>query len=157
MVKSNNTQVTISAAMLNCLKQTLFTQTNGVDLTPIVEDLGGEDITAIAVALAYKGIKPEIDTTTRFDTEYRDTYAKYEFKSYSVIKDLVLISKTYCTWNSETHTWSNDRSQDMEIQLSRWLNMSTSEEDIKNKIVPASKSDGVGEASKTVLRVSPKN
>ena len=102
-------------------------------------------------------IKPEIDTTTRFDTEYRDTYAKYEFKSYSVIKDLVLISKTYYTWDSNTHTWSNDRSQDMEIQLSRWLNMSTSEEDIKNKIVPDSKPDGVGEASKTVLRVEPKN
>ena len=157
MVKSNNTQVTISAAMLNCLKQTLFSQTDGVDLSPIVEDLGGEDVTAIAVALAYKGIKPEIDTTTRFDTEYRDTYAKYEFKSYSVIKDLVLISKTYYTWDSNTHTWSNDRSQDMEIQLSRWLNMSTSEEDIKNKIVPDSKPDGVGEASKTVLRVEPKN
>jgi hypothetical protein len=139
MVKSNNTQVTISAAMLNCFKQVLFSQTNGVDLSPIVEDLGGEDITAVAVALAYKGIKPEIDTTTRFDTEYRGTYAKYEFKSYSVIKDLVLISKTYFTWEDNTHTWSSDSSQDMEIQLSRWLNMSTSEEDIKTKILAGCK------------------
>jgi hypothetical protein len=92
-------------------------------------------MTSVAVALAYKGIKPEIDTAPRFDTEYMDTYAKYEFKSYSIIKDLVLVNKIYFTWNNDTHTWSNDRSQDMEIQLSRWLNMSTSEEDIKAKIL----------------------
>lgn len=155
MVKSNNTQVTISAAMLNCLKQVLFSQTNGVDLSPIVEDLGGADTTAIAVALAYKGIKPEIDTTTRFDIEYRDTYSKQEFNSYSVIKDVVLVTKTYFTWNNDTHTWNNARSQDMEISLYNWLNKSTSEEDVKDKIL--ANYNPVGKESKTVLRVEPKN
>jgi hypothetical protein len=135
MVKSNNTQVTISAAMLNCFKQVLFSQTNGVDLSPIVEDLGGEDMTAVAVALAYKGIKPEIDTAPRFDTEYMDTYAKYEFKSYSVIKDLVLVNKVHFTLNNDTHTWIKDHSRDIEIPLSTWLNTPTSEEDIKAKIL----------------------
>jgi len=154
MVKSNNSSVTISAAMLNCLKQVLFSQTNGVDLTPIVEDLGGDDTTAIAVALAYKGIKPEIDTTTRFEYEYRDTYSKQEFKSYSVIKDAVIINKTYFSWDNATHKWNKAQSHDISITLYNWLNKSTSEEDVKSKIL--ANYNPVGEASKTVLRVSPK-
>lgn len=161
MVKSNNTQVTISAAMLNCLKQVLLSNTDGVNLTPIVEDLGGEDMTAIAVALAYKGIKPEIDTSTRFATEYRDTYAKYEFKSYSVIKDAVMVRKTLITWNEGTKHWDFDESpREIPISLYKWLTMATSAEKYMSEILaryPDVKEQHVGEASHTVLRVEPKN
>lgn len=154
MVKANNTQVTISAAMLNCIKQLILSKTDGVDLTPIVEDLGGEDTTAIAVALAYKGIKPEIDTNTRFAAEYSDTYAKYRFKSYSVIKDTVLVSKTLITWNKETRHWDFSEEREISITLYRWLTMSTSPEKCTAEI---SKNLGIEKESKTVLRVEPKN
>lgn len=130
MVKSNDqSSIRISAALLNCLKQAIFSQTNGVDLSPIVEDLGGEDLTAIAVALAYKGIKPEIDDAPRFAIEYSDTYSRYLFKSYSVIKDLVLVSKQLITWNEETKHWDfSDNPREIEIPLYKWLSMSTSAE-----------------------------
>lgn len=136
MVKSNNDpKVTISAAMLNCLKQLIFSQTGGVDLSPIVEDLGGGDQTAIAVALAYKGIKPEIDTATRFD--YNCTfYNKYEFVSYSVILDAVTVTKTYISYNKETKQWDTDNRQykNLTFSLDRWLDASTSEEDCRTRV-----------------------
>lgn len=135
MVKSNNTQVTISAAMLNCLKQVLFSQTNGVDLSPIVEDLGGNDKTAIAVALAYKGIKPEIDTAPRFDYT-GSCYTRYEFVSYSIIMDAVTVSKTYFSYNKETKQWDPDHynNNNQVFSLDRWLTMSTSEAECIAKV-----------------------
>lgn len=151
---SNNTKFTINAAMANCIKQLVFSQTNGVDLTPIVEDLGGSDMTAIAVALAYKGIKPEIDTATRFEPEYGKTYAMYEFKSYSVIMDTVLVSKTCITWNKYDNKWESSHPQEISLLLSRWLDMPTSKEDCIAKICPEVKT--VGEESHTVLRKTPK-
>lgn len=136
MVKSNNNpKVTISAAMLNCLKQVLFSQTHGIDLSPIVEDLGGNDKTAIAVALAYKGIKPEIDTTTRFG--YNGAfYTKYEFVSYSIILDTVIVASTYISYNKETKQWDTDSKQyrDLTFNLDRWLDTSTSEEDCRTRV-----------------------
>ena len=155
MVKSNNTQVTISAAMLNCLKQVLFSQTNGVDLSPIVEDLGGDDKTAIAVALAYKGIKPEIDDAPRFDYYGSNSYVKYECVSYSIIRDCVTVKETCITLDKETQLWRKEtRSYQSTIGLSRWLSLSTSEKDCIDKV--RAYLNPVGKESKTVLRVSPK-
>jgi hypothetical protein len=153
--------VRISTAMLNCLKQVLYSQTNGVDLSPIVEDLGGDDTMAIAVALAYKGIKPEIDTTTRFDY-YCNSYEQYEFVSYSLIKNMVTAKRCVYTFNQNTVQWETKQLNDTCFNLDRWLVMSTSEETCRHRVKQyirnktTSKSDGVGEASKTVLRVSPK-
>ena len=155
MVKSNNTQVTISAAMLNCLKQVLFSQTNGVDLSPIVEDLGGDDKTAIAVALAYKGIKPEIDAAPRFDYFSTNYYHAYKLESYSIIRDSVTVSDTCHTFNKETQLWEKHTYSQCVMNLSRWLNLSTSEEECRDKV--RAYVNPVGKESKTVLRVSPKN
>lgn len=135
MVKSNNTQVTISAAMLNCLKQVLFSKTNGVDLSPIVEDLGGNDATAIAVALAYKGVKPEIDDATRFDS-CDSYYYQYEFISYSIIRDVVIAAPTRISFNAETQLWERIRKDYYAtFSLSRWFDMLTSEQDAKDKVL----------------------
>lgn len=153
--------VRISTAMLNCLKQYILSATNGVDLTPIVEDLGGDDMTAIAVALAYKGIKPEIDDAPRFDY-YCNSYAQYEFISYSIIKNMVAAKRTVYTFNQNKEQWETKQLNDTCFDLDRWLVMSTSEAECRLKVKQyirnktTSKLDGVGEASKTVLRVSPK-
>jgi len=153
--------VRISTAMLNCLKQVLYSQTNGVDLSPIVEDLGGDDMMAIAVALAYKGIKPEIDDAPRFDY-YCNSYEQYEFVSYSLIKNMVAAKRTLYTFNQNTEQWETKQLNDTCFNLDRWLTTSTSEAECRLKVKQyirnktTSKSDGVGEASKTVLRVSPK-
>lgn len=135
MVKSNNTQITISAAMLNCLKQIVFSQTDGVDLTHIVEDLGGADTVAIAVALAYKGIKPEIDTTTRFDF-CGSYYYQYEFASYSILRDTVTAIPTHISFNAETQQWEKKRKDyDATFSLSHWFDMLTSEKDVKDRVI----------------------
>ena len=158
----DQSSVRISAAMLNCLKQVLFSQTNGVDLSPIVEDLGGDDMTAIAVALAYKGIKPEIDDAPRFD-QYCNHYDQYEFVSYSIIKNMVTVNCYTHTFNKDTEQWDTKQIRSTYMNLDRWLAMSTSEAECRLKvkqylrIETTSKPDGVGEASKTVLRVSPKD
>lgn len=152
--------VRISTAMLNCLKQYILSTTNGVDLTPIVEDLGGDDMMAIAVALAYKGIKPEIDDAPRFDY-YCNSYEQYEFVSYSIIKNMVEAKRCVHTFNKNTEQWETKQLRNTCFNLDRWLVMSTSEAECRLKVKQyirdtTSKSDGVGEASKTVLRVSPK-
>lgn len=135
MVKSNNPQITISAAMLNCLKQALFSQTNGVDLSPIVEDLGGDDKTAIAVALAYKGIKPEVDDAPRFDF-CGSYYYQYEFVSYSIIRDVVIAVPTHISFNAETQQWEKKRKDyDATFSLSHWFDMPTSEKDAKDRVI----------------------
>ena len=96
MARSNkSTFVKIQSTTLNALKQMLFSSEGGVDLTPIVKDLAvgsnSEDLTAINVALAYKGVKPEIDTTPRFDDvwEHRGTFHRYDVEDYSLIRDIV--------------------------------------------------------------------
>lgn len=154
MVKSN---ITISVAMANCIKQLVFSQTRGVDLTPIVEDIEGDDMTAVAVALAYKGIKPEVDTTTRFRFGYQNTYYKNEFVHYSLIKDMVTYKQTRITWNTKTNHWDEDVIPvPIYVSLAGWLEMTTSEEDCIAKC-PDVKEQHVGEESRTVLRVEPKN
>lgn len=157
MVKSNNNQITISVAMANCIKQLIFSETKGVNLTPIVEDIEGDDMTAVAVALAYKGIKPEIDTTTRFEFSYQNTYYKNEFVHYSLIKDMVTHKQTRITWNTKTNHWDEYViPTPVYTSLASWLKMTTSEEDCIAKC-PDVKDSNVGEESHTVLRVSPKD
>jgi hypothetical protein len=120
--------VTISTALLNCLKQVLYSETEGVDLSHIVEDLGGDDRMAIAVALAYKGIKPEIDDAPRFSYCGTNFYIKFEFVSYSIIMDCVTVSETCITLDKETQLWKKEpRQHQSTIGLSHWLSMATSE------------------------------
>jgi hypothetical protein len=47
-----------------------------------------KDLMAINVALTYKEMKPEIDTSIRFDSDYRIVKC-YEFVSYSLILGVV--------------------------------------------------------------------
>jgi hypothetical protein len=127
--------VTISIAMLNCLKQVLYSETEGVDLSHIVEDLDGDDRMAIAVALAYKGIKPEIDDAPRFNYFGANSYIRFECVSYSIIRDCVTVCETCFTLDKETQLWMKEpRSRTRTIGLSHWLCMGTSEAYCRNKV-----------------------
>jgi hypothetical protein len=132
---NDQSSVTISIAMLNCLKQVLYSKTEGVDLSPIVEDLGGDDRMAIAVALAYKGIKPEIDDAPRFTYYGANSYVRFECVSYSIIMDCVTVSETCFTLDKETQLWKKEpRTHQSTIGLPHWLGMTTSEEYCRNKV-----------------------
>jgi hypothetical protein len=93
--KQNQGMVQIPSTTLNALKGLLFTKTgNGVDLTGIIEDLGGDDLVAINVALVYNKIVPEIDTTIRWEHHYRNQIYRYEFVHYSLLLDRVTCKRT---------------------------------------------------------------
>ena len=96
-MKNLNSTINVPVSTLNAIKSLLFSEEQGgVDLSLIVEDLttGNEnkDLIAINVGLTFKGIKPEIDKSTRFSKDYRDL-VQYTFVSYSMIKDIVTIER----------------------------------------------------------------
>ena len=127
-MKSNTrSSYTISAATLNCIKQLLFSQDGeGVNLNPIVQDLGGDDLTAINVALAYKGVKPEIDTNPHYGgySSYWKAYEKYKFVKYSLILDKVTVNSTEFTYVPETRSFTNKECGTKTFSLHEWLNLS---------------------------------
>lgn len=129
----NQSMVNISVSTLNALKQLLFSDENGVDLSSIVKDISSglntnEDLTAINVGLTFKGITPEIDKTTRFDNcnEYWRTYSRCEFVSYSLILDKVQVNLTEFKRDTKTDNWEERDMGSMSYSLSEWLSMSTS-------------------------------
>lgn len=126
MKSTNRSSYTISAATLNCIKQLLFSQNEeGVNLNPIVQDLGGDDMTAVNVALVFKGVKPEIDTNSRYGgySKYWKSYEKYEFVKYSLILDKVDVNVTESTFNPETGTFTNKELAPKFFSLENWLNL----------------------------------
>ena len=126
MKSTNRSSYKISAATLNCIKQLLFSQNGeGVDLNPIVQDLGGDDMTAVNVALVFKGVKPEIDTNPRYGncSKYWKSYEKYEFVKYSLILDKVEVNVTEFTFNPETGTFTDKKLVPKFFSLKDWLNL----------------------------------
>lgn len=89
MKKINNDNfVTIPRQTLNTLKSLLFSE-NGTDLSKIIDDLSfgkNDDLTAINVALTFKGLKPQIDASARKDYNGNQLV----FVNYSLINDAVL-------------------------------------------------------------------
>lgn len=125
-MKSTRSSYTINAATLNCIKQLLFSQNEeGVDLNPIVQDLGGNDMTAINVALVFKGVKPEIDTNSRYGgySKYWKSYEKYEFVKYSLILDKVEANVTELTFNPETGEFTDKELAPKFFSLEDWLSL----------------------------------
>ena len=125
-MKSTRSSYTINAATLNCIKQLLFSQDEeGVNLNPIVQDLGGDDMTAVNVALVFKGVKPEMDTNPHYGgySTYWKSYEKYEFVKYSLILDKVTVNVTEFTLNPETGTFTDKELNTKTFSLEDWLNL----------------------------------
>lgn len=113
---------------VKALKKMLFNSEKGVDLSGIIADVAkpeNEDLTAINVALVYKGITPDIDTKPRFAQWGKESCAKYTFVKYSLILGVVYCSETECKIADgqiiEGRTYSNLR----EMPLNQWLNTAT--------------------------------
>lgn len=69
----------------------LLTDANGIDLTPLISDLGGiaNPLIGLHVALLYKGLKPEICTKPR-----EQCGCFYTFTHYSLILNRVEATET---------------------------------------------------------------
>ena len=104
-MKNQISTIDVPVSTLNAIKNLLFSEKEGgIDLSPIVTDLtvGGanSDLVAINVGLTFKGIKPDIDKTTRYAKDYKDL-VEYTFVSYSMIRNLVTFKRrTIAKWDS---------------------------------------------------------
>ena len=104
-MKNQISTINVPVSTLNAIKNLLFSEKEGgVDLSSIVTDLtvGGanSDLVAINVGLTFKGIKPDVDKTTRYTRDYKEL-VEYTFVSYSMIRDLVTYErKVVAKWDS---------------------------------------------------------
>ena len=114
---------------LNAIKSLLFTDQGGVDLSNIINDLGGSDLTAINVALVHKGAKPNVDARSRYEFNYGNKYHRYDFVHFSLI-----LNKVECKRVSYTLLESGDAeetgSYDTVLDLPDWLSKTTNAQDI---------------------------
>ena len=105
-MKNQISTVNVPTSTLNAIKSMLFSEKEGgVDLSPIVADLvvGNmcEDLVAINVGLTFRGIKPDIDKTTRYNRDYQ-SLMEYTFVGYSMIRDIVTFRKrTIARWDEK--------------------------------------------------------
>lgn len=92
--------VQMPAQTLNALKNMLFANESGVDLTNIVNDLTSDedyrDLTAIHVALVHKGVNIEIDKTPRYEHSWRNSITKHEYVGHSLILGIVKVQSYEC-------------------------------------------------------------
>ena len=90
--------VEVPTTTLNALKNMLFTKDgNGVDLSTIVDDIAvgeNKDLTAINVALTYKGIQIDIDKRTRYSYDWKNRYNRFDYIGYSLILGIIKVKRT---------------------------------------------------------------
>lgn len=89
--------VEVPTTTLNALKNMLFSA-EGVDLSAIVNDLAAsedhKDLTAINVALTYKGVQIDIDKRPHYSYDWRNRYNRFEYIGYSLILGIVKVKRT---------------------------------------------------------------
>lgn len=128
-------EVLVKKTTLNAIKKMLF-GTTGTDLTNIINDvtMGAEDdLAAINVALAFKGFKPEFDTTPRFENSWRG-YSKYEVLAVSLITSFARVRVTSYKYNKETDSFNVSGEQEQQVPYEQLLDLYyTDEEEVKQK------------------------
>lgn len=127
--------VSVPQMTLNALKQMLFSNENGVDLSNIINDLitdeSQRDLTAINVALIHKGIAPEIDTSTRYEFNYGNRFCKYEFVKSSLILGTVSFIRTDCTIGEHGDIEIGRQHTELSVlDYERWCALPTDVQDI---------------------------
>jgi hypothetical protein len=134
-MKTNKGMVAMPQMTLNALKQMLFSNENGVDLTNIINDLAVEedqkDLVAIHVALVHKGIAPEFDKSTRYEYTWGKKFRKLEYVKHSLILGSVTTLETECTIGEHGDIVMGDtRRVPSVFPFDRWVEMTTDVKDI---------------------------
>lgn len=139
MKRENQTTVSIPKATLNALKNMLFSKEGiGVNLTNIVNDLAfneeQKDLIAINVALAYKGIKADVDNATRYEHDYSNYIAVHEFVDFSLIHGVVKTNSYRAQWNGSELARVDNECHSNAYGLDQWEQMTTDFHEILNRI-----------------------
>lgn len=124
MKKTNNSaSVVISTATAEAICELLYSENGGIDMSPIIDDLGGTIVHKLNVGLLMKGLKPKVDTHMRMhhhsDSRYRLAFVNYSFLLDKVDYD-IQYRRDDGTWNEK---WSNGN-----CPLSEWEDMDIWEE-----------------------------
>lgn len=134
-MKNQKGFVEMPVTTLNCLKSMLFSKEGGVDLTNIINDLGGDDLSAINVALVHKGVKPQIDESPRFEHSWRKTFFRYKLVRYSLLLDKVEYTQTRCELDAEGNVVEGEQVNSGAMPYTKWVAMTADFEDIRPKLV----------------------
>lgn len=130
--------VSIPKATLNALKNMLFSEEGGVNLTNIVNDLAitaeQRDLVAINVALAYKGIKVEVGNATRYEHDYSNYIFAHEYAGFSLIHGVVKTNSYRVQWNGSELVRVDDECHSNAYGLEQWEKMTTDFTEILNRI-----------------------
>lgn len=120
---------------LNAIKNLLF-DNNGVDLTSIVNDIAtsqNKDLTAINIALVYKGAVIDLDKDTRYKYDYSDIYEELCYLSHSIILGNMEVMRTRYKFNDGTPQQIREPEIDC-IPIGEWECLPNDLEQIKDKL-----------------------
>ena len=124
MKKTNNpATVTISTATAEAICGLLYSEKGGIDMSPIIDDLGGSIIHKLNVGLLMKGLKPKVDTRMRM-RHHNDSRYRLVFVNYSFLLDKVDYDIQY---RHDNGIWDENWSNGV-CSLSEWENMDIWEE-----------------------------
>ena len=131
---NSNTEQTIpvSKSTLSAIKQMLFGKT-GTNLATIVEDVtlgDNDDLTAINVALAFQGFKPEVDKTPRFKSGWK-SYSKYEVIKSSLITGLLRVKVTHFKYDKDADAFAYSEEEEQVITPETFDNLYLNEEKVQ--------------------------
>ena len=125
--KSSSSIVKVPKSTLMAIKSMLFNSDNGVDLSAIINDLASvqqdQDLTAINVALVFKGITVDTGENVRYKPDYR-SYYENTFENASIILDQVAYSYKYYRAQDDGTYKESDYGL-ATCSVSEWLEMST--------------------------------
>lgn len=136
--------VEVPTTTLNALKNMLFNDTKGVDLSSIINDLTFDpehrDLVAINVALTYKGVRPSVDEKPHYEHEWKNRYFRYDYVGYSLIMGSVKVRSTLLEVDENGEekvisTYDHLKTFDIEI----WDNLDTELSTIYAKIAERTK------------------
>lgn len=134
--------VEIPATTLSALKNMLFSADNGIDLATIINDVtvdcAYKDLTAINVALAYKGVKVDIDECPRYQYEWRNRFYRYDYTGYSLILGCIKAYCTLCEMDAEGNIKEGETTTST-LNIAQWDELTTEIEEIKTKIAERTK------------------
>lgn len=130
--------VEIPSTTLNALKNMLFTNENGVDLSNIINDLTpsaeAKDLTAINIALTHKGVRVDVDARPHYAYEWKNEFVRFDYTGYSLILGVVKVHRTLCRLNDGIiqEVKTHDGIECLGLDL--WSEMTTDVTDMMKKI-----------------------
>ena len=137
--KTTNGFVNIPSATLNALKNMLFANDGGVDLTNLINDLTPNeeqrDLTAIHVALVHKGVDIDIDKATRYEHAWGNTIRKHEYVGHSLILGCVKVQSYTCQIDENGDLVVASKHDGISCyDLSQWEKWTTDVADLLDKV-----------------------